>query len=526
MLTTIDTSQVDVRALADQFVGMLSPEQLEEANQRFLHGRWPSYYVNAETGRRYKPHHDIEAAMVASDMPKFQLAKGGEGGGKSVFGIIKGLERIRRGMDGCMVSPDLEQFKKSLWPEFTCWCPWDMVIERQQHRKEPGWEPRADFKMIFHNALGGVSTLVCGGAVEDDPKRWEGLNINFAHLDEMRRHRTPIVFKTILGRVRIPGPNGEPPQLWITTTPAKNWLYEYFGPLVCRCQDCGEDFEWDLAPDTQPTCPSCGSSNYLTDDPWASSKLQSAVCTLITEGNEENTYQGFANDRGLTLSEPEKRVLLFAEWEDIEEGQRYLPNIILWDQCRADIPPLSPNEPIILGVDAAKGRQDSYSDCFAIVGVSRHWEEPKRRGHVVVRFVYTWRASPGQSIDFLGTESRPGPERIIRDLVSKYAVKCIAYDPYQLHDMAQRLTRERVVWMREFGQVNRRAEADRDLLESIIAEKIVHDGNPTLREHLDNADRSVSADASKLRIVKRDGPVDAAVALSMAAAECKRLNLA
>jgi len=518
---------LDFDALVEHFKSIMTPEQLEEAERRFVQGQWPSYYVNSETGKRYRPHNRDEAIMVASDTPKFQLEKGGEGGGKSVFGIIKDLNRLRRGCEGCMISPDLEHFKKSLWPEFVRWCPWDMVIERHQHRKEPGWEPRADFTMVFHNELGGFSRLVCGGALETDPKRWEGLNINFAHLDEMRRHKTPVIFKTILGRVRIPGPNGEPPQMWITTTPAKHWLYEYFGPMVCLCQDCGAEYEWGLAPDTKPTCPDCGSTNFHTEDPWAHSKLQSAVGTLLTIDNEDNTYDGFARDRGLTLTEAEKRVLLYAEWEDIEEGQRFLPNITMWDQCRGEIPELSPNEPVVLGVDAAKGRQDTYSDCFAIVGVTRHWEKEKKRDHVVVRFVYTWRANPGQSIDFLGTERNPGPERVLRDLCERYAVKCVVYDPYQLHDMGQRFTRESIVWMKEFPQRTKRSAADRDLYEAIVAEKIVHDGNPTLREHIDNADRKVSDDGHIMRAVKRmdNAPIDALVALSMARYECLRLNL-
>ena len=522
---------LDFDALVEHFKSIMTPEQLEEAERRFVQGKWPSYYVNSETGRRYRPHNELEAAIVYQDTPLRVLLKAGEGSGKTTAGVIKVFNRVRRGCSGIMISPDLEHFKKSLWPEFVRWCPWDMVIERHQHRKEPGWEPRADFTMVFHNELGGTSRLVCGGALETDPKRWEGPNINFAMLDAMRRHKTAAIYKTIAGRVRIPGPNGEPPQLWITTTPAKHWLYEFFGPIeVCRCQECGTEYEWDLTPNTQPTCHECGSSDFHTDEPWVRTKLNSAVVTLHTEDNEDNTYDGFAEDRGEMLTEAEKRVLLYGEWEDIEEGQRFLPHIIMWDQCRGDIPPLSPNEPVVLGVDAAKGRQDTYSDCFAIVGVTRHWEKEKRRDHVVVRFVYTWRARPGGVIDFVHgvPGNRPGPEMVIRDLCKRYAVKCVAYDPTQLHDMAQRLhVHEKIVWMAEFPQRTKRSIADRDLYEAIVHERIVHDGNPTLREHIDNADRKVSDDGHVMRAVKRmdNAPIDALVALSMARYECLRLNL-
>jgi hypothetical protein len=512
-----------------QTLQALTPEELEEANRRYLQGMWPRWYTNADTRRRYTPHNDVEALMVKSDTPKFQMLRAGEGSGKTTWGVIKDLNRLRRGMDGCLVSPDLVHFQKSLWPEFVRWCPWDMVIERHRYRQEPGRVPNRDFELVFHNELGGFSKLVCGGAIEIDPKRWEGLNINFAHLDEMRRHKTPIIFKTILGRIRIPGPKGEPPQLWITTTPAKHWLYEYFGPMACQCDDCGAEYEWELEHDTEPRCGECNSTAYATSDPHAHSKLRSAVMLLHTEDNEPNTYDGFAEDRGIILTEAERRVLLHGEWEDVEEGQHFLPNIIMWDQCRDDnIPPLSPNDPLILGVDAAKGRDDSYSDCFAIVGVTRHWLPEKRRNHIVVRFTQTWQARPGGRIDFQGTEHNPGPELFLRRMVDKYAVKAIIYDPTELTDMGQRFMRDRVVWMDEFSQRTKRTAADTDLLTLIMSERIVHDGDEALRSHIQNADRKVSDDGHQLRMMKRldSLKIDLAVALSMAASRCLYLNIA
>ena len=68
--------------------------------------------------------------------------------------------------------------------------------------------------------------------------------------------------------------------------------------------------------------------------------------------------------------------------------------------------------------------------------------------------------------------------------------------------------------------------ADKQLLDLITARKALHDGNKELRAHIDNADRK-SDGTGKLRIVKRSETqkVDLAVALSMAVAECLRLNL-
>jgi len=69
---------------------------------------WPVLYVNRETGRPYVHHTDAEDIAVHSDTPRYLLVRGGEGGGKSVAGIIKVLNRIRRGMSGvmCCVAPE------------------------------------------------------------------------------------------------------------------------------------------------------------------------------------------------------------------------------------------------------------------------------------------------------------------------------------------------------------------------------------------------------------------------------------
>lgn len=515
--------------LADQLKRYFKPEEIAEVQAKYLDKGWPEEYINRDTNKPYKPHHLMEARFVLSDTPAIAAVLGGEGSGKTCSTIIKDLERLRRGCSGLMVSPDFEHFRRSIWPEFRRWCPWDRVDERQRYRESTAWEPQKPFTITFNSDVGTQATLMCGGCIETDLKSWEGPNVNFAHLDEMRRHKTPIAMKTLLGRVRIPGPNGEPPQLYLSTTPSKHWLYEYFGPLPCVCQDCHAEYAWELVLNTVPTCPSCGSTHYTTDDLWHDFKRKAAVVRLRTQENEENLYTGFAQDRALSLSEAEARVLLDAEWEDLTEAENFLPSMTLWDLCYSkDIPPLTDRDPIVLAIDAAKGRTASYSDCFAIVGVSRHWEPALRRNTCVVRFVLTWQARPGQRIDFVGTPDNPGPELMIRDISHKYDVVQVAYDPYELHDFGMRLSRDRVAWLKEFSQLSDRTEADSDLLQLILSRRIVHDGNQTLRSHIANADRKVSDDGHKFRIVKRldQLKVDAAVALSMACYRCLHLNIA
>lgn len=513
-----------IQGLADWLGSTFPEDELRAMQEKYVIVGWPEEYKNSETGKVYKPHHDRERWFVGTDGPcRHILLSGGEGSGKTTAGVKKTLDRIRRGCSGILASSDLEHFKKSVWPEFKRWCPWEKVIERHRYRSADGWEPSKAFTLVFNNALGTTSTLVCGGCKESQIKSWEGPNVNFVHLDEMRKHTTAIALKTFLGRARIPGPNSEPPQLYITTTPAKHWLYEYFGPMECVCQKCHAEYEWDLAPQTLPCCPQCNSTSFTTKDIWRDFKLRTSVIRLRTEENEMNLQANFASERALSLTDAEARVLLDAEWEDLEDSTSFLPSILLWDLCKSnDVPPLTKKEPMVLGVDAAKGRTTSYSDCFAIVGVTRHWEKEKRRDYAVVRFVQTWQARPGKKIDWVGSPSAPGPETVMRQLCKDFNIIQIAYDPSELHDLGTRFTRERICWMKEFGQTSKRIESDTDLMHLIQTRRLVHSGDTTLREHLNNADRKVSDDGRKMRIVKRleNLKIDAAVALSMAVNRC------
>jgi len=463
---------------------------------------WPRVYVNSDTGRIYQPHNDQEREVVFSDDPRYLLVRGGEGGGKSVAGIIKTLERIRRGMSGLMASPNLPHFKRSLWPEFRRWCPWDRVSPKHQRFGKLDWEPHEPFNIVFRND----SILHCTGI--ENPGSLEGPNINFAHFDEARHHPDAKALKVLDGRVRIPGPRGQPPQIYLTTTPALNWLYTYFGPVI-------------------------------EDDPYAAFKADSRDIVLLTVDNEVNLFDGFAQSRAQTLNEKEARVLLEAQWEDLTDGAPFLPDMTWWDNCQEPLPPLDPYEPMVLGLDAATGRVATSSDCFAVTGVTRH---PQRPDTIAVRYAKIWQARPGDKLDYRGTWNDPGPEREILRLcgyemdadgvpVPKpglgYNVIGVVYDPTELHDMASRLYRFGVAWFKEFSQGNLRNESDRQLLEMIQQRRIAHDGNEELRQHIRNADRKTDESGHKLRIVKRVDSlkVDLAVALSMSAYEGMRLNL-
>ncbi len=464
---------------------LLSPQDYREAKaaklerQAAKQSRWPNEYTNAETRKRYQPHHDQERRFVYNDSPRYALAKGGEGGGKSVAGIIKNLNRLRCGMSGIMVSPDFEHFKRSLWPEFRRWCPWSCVVEKDRYRQSAEWEASKPFQLHFNSEAGIVSTLYCGGI--EDPNSWEGPNVSFAHFDEGRRHKTPEALKVLDGRVRILGPHDEPPQLYITTTPRKHWLFDYFGPL-------------------------------LPDDPRADFKRDSLVVNLLTSDNEAmgNLAAGYTQQRRQSLTEAEARVLLGAEWEDIDEVTRFLPSMLLWDACKDDLPPLAAHEPLVVILDGA-----DVHDSFGLIGITAHPTRPQCRA---IRFAYEWKPPKNGIIDHYGDESDPGPYWIIAHTIApKYALVQVSFDPAGLYQLANRLMNEGIVQCVPFGQQADRLIADKLFFDDIISRNIWHDGNDDLRRHISNADRKPDPQSRRLRIVKREDElkIDLAVCASM-----------
>ena len=472
------------------------------------HSVWTSdfgIYVNRESGKRYSPHHEEEAQFVFSDEPRYFLCKGGEGSGKSVAGVVKALERLRRNCNGIMGSPDFEHFKRSLWPEFQRWCPYDSLIPQQRYRLRNSWVPNAPFSLAFRvPGSDKLSTLLCGGF--DEPGAWEGPNVNFALFDEARRHRTPDMLKVLDGRCRIMGglDKSISPQIFFPTTPKKHWLFEYFGPW----QGDGED-------------------------PLASFKGRAKVITLRLIDNEDNLSADYVAGRHSSLTAAEQRVLLDAEWEDIDDVSPFLSSMVWWDKCLdKTLPPLSVDEPIILVIDSATGRKTAASDCFALVGITRHPDEAKAEKHVAARYSNYWRAKAGQKISFQGTDDAPGPIKEVKRLCEAFNVVALVYDPSQMISVAQDLEEENIVWCWEFTQQTERLRADRLLLELIVQGRFAHDGDPHLRAHIANADRKVTGDSDddpekkkSFRIVKGRGPIDLAVAASMGAKRCLELNI-
>lgn len=188
-----------------------------------------------------------------------------------------------------------------------------------------------------------------------------------------------------------------------------------------------------------------------------------------------------------------------------------------WDALDVS-PPLDAGDrtPAVLALDAGV-----RSDHFAAVLGTRH---PDRHGEVAVRLVREWdpASSATGRVDFAEVKA------FVRQVRADYNLVCVAYDPYQLEDMAQELGRE--MYWEAFDQGRRRLLADKGLRDAIVQRRVTRPpddrGGDVLRRAVRAAGIKTVREDDALRIVKRTaGKVDAAVAASMMRYACLELNL-
>lgn len=213
------------------------------------------------------------------------------------------------------------------------------------------------------------------------------------------------------------------------------------------------------------------------------------------------------------------RRLHLNEWVGAES--QFVP-MESWDQCGEvhDIPHLVNGDrtSIVLGVDAAV-----TGDCFGIVAGSRC---PEDNNCVDIRAIKKW--DPAESG---GTVNFDEPENFIREVCKVNNVVQVAFDPYQLASLTQRLVRDGVAWCEPFTQMGDRMKADSQLYDFVLARRVhyQHDrGCPKgvlcncwvapLREHIANSNSKLQVNEdSRLRIVKKAAgkKIDLCVSLSM-----------
>lgn len=203
-----------------------------------------------------------------------------------------------------------------------------------------------------------------------------------------------------------------------------------------------------------------------------------------------------------------------------------------WDACfDPDLPPLLPGDriPIVLSCDAG-----TSGDCFAITAISRH---PADNARPALRELRMWQPSDfADEIQDTGSDKPrilyKEPEAFLRWCFANFNVLNIAYDPYQLEDMMQRLRGELGVYALQFLQGKDRDIADRAFYDHVIQRELAwnfHDGftpgeppadgshSALMRQHILNANKKVQKDQeSKLRFIKKheNKPIDLLISAS------------
>lgn len=160
--------------------------------------------------------------------------------------------------------------------------------------------------------------------------------------------------------------------------------------------------------------------------------------------------------------------------------------------------------PVVIGVDAAVS-----SDSTAAVAVTLYHD-------TVIELETQIFLPPAEGKMDYALTLKPALEAMFR----RYSVVCVAYDMHQLHDFMTQLGKVYSgIPFYAFGQGAERLKADTELLYRIQQRRLRHTGNPTLRQHLQNADAKEELGGEAIRIVKRKAgkKIDGAVALSMAA---------
>lgn len=188
-----------------------------------------------------------------------------------------------------------------------------------------------------------------------------------------------------------------------------------------------------------------------------------------------------------------------------------------WRACQVEaIAPLTTKDNLIVAVDAG-----SKSDNFAIIGVTIHYADASGEQFITrVRYARRWEPPPGREIIFTNPddlEDPNTPEGALRELTNRYNIFLVAFDPFQMISLKQRLAH--LARWKEFNQNALRLVADKLLYDAINGRAIQHDGNPSLSEHILNANALISGrEENQLRLVKRTAgkKIDLAVALSMA----------
>ena len=220
-----------------------------------------------------------------------------------------------------------------------------------------------------------------------------------------------------------------------------------------------------------------------------------------------------------------------------------------WDSCYdASLPELNPGDPIpaVMSLDAG-----ITNDYFAITILTRDPREGESHKAALRRWRVFKPAETEGVVDFKqvedwirlvclggcveghpnkaggvmsdgGEDGEPCNACTSGTRMPPFNIRHLTYDPYQLHDMQQRLSREGVTWLKAFDQGSERLQADTDLRQLIMRREFTHSDDPALKSDMRQAVMNAKikvpkGEDSRARMEKRNpkSKIDLAVSLSM-----------
>lgn len=307
--------------------------------------------------------------------------------------------------------------------------------------------------------------LINGSFIEmwstDDPQAGRGRWYNLWVHDEAQRDRNLVKFVRGSARPTLADHRGE---LWVlgTANGEGSDLHEFY-------LDCLGDGMWQVA------------HGALEDNPFI----------------DADEISQLRRDLGPELAAQE----LDSQWVRVD-GVTPFARKTNWEECYGEV--VNHTSFRVLAIDGSVS-----GDTTAIIGC---WYD-RIEGYIYVDYgdihLFYPEVMTGE-IDYMAVE---------RQLLEKWNTgkySQLAYDPYQLVSLMQRL-RNQGVRTTEFTQNSQRLKADGFLRQLIIEGKLRHPSHELLTEHILNATLKFTNDSFRMIKSSKSAKIDLAVALSMAA---------
>lgn len=307
--------------------------------------------------------------------------------------------------------------------------------------------------------------LINGSFIEmwstDDPQAGRGRKYHLWVHDEAQRDRNLIKFVRGSARPTLADYRGE---LWVlgTANGEGSDFHEFY-------LECIQDRLWQVA------------HGRLEDNPYI----------------DPDEITQLRKDLGPELAAQE----IDSQWVRVD-GITPFARKMLWDDCYAEKRDTTNSR--VLAVDGSIS-----GDTTAIVGV---WKDgPDGDFYVDYDDIISFYPEVGTGeIDYIGVEAK------LTELWQTGRYSHIAYDPYQLVSLMQRLKAKGVRTF-EFTQNSMRLKADGYLRQLVIDGRIHHPQHEVLTEHILNATLKYTNDSFRMVKASRASKIDLAVCLSMAA---------